>query len=109
MNSDIAKLKEKDTSKDSLNYILEVYMDDYIVLDIPKSQDQLHHVVYAIMTRIHDVFPPDKDNEEDSISLKKILKKEAVWVTIKNVLRFEFDKTQEIIPYGSLRTAVQIF
>ena len=39
MNSDIAELKEKDTSKESFNYMLKLYMDDYIVLDIPKIQD----------------------------------------------------------------------
>ena len=32
-------------------------MDDYILLDIPKSQDQLNHVANAIMTGIHDVLP----------------------------------------------------
>ena len=50
-------------------------MDDYIVLDIPISQDQLHHVANAILTGIHDVSPPDKDDNEDTISLKKILKR----------------------------------
>ena len=66
-------------------------MDDYIVLDIPRIQDQLHHVVNAIMTGINDLFPPDKDDKEDAISLKNILKKEAAWATINNVLGFEFD------------------
>ena len=63
-------------------------MDDYIVLDIPKIQDQLHHVANTIMTQIHDVFLPDKYYKEDAISLKKVLKKEAVRATIKNVLGF---------------------
>ena len=63
-------------------------MDDYIVLDIPRIQDQLHHFANAIMAGIHDVFPSDKDDKEDDISLKKILKKETVWATIKNVLGF---------------------
>ena len=40
------------------------------------------------MTGIHDVFPPNKDDKEDAISLKRIPKKEAVWATIKNVLGF---------------------
>ena len=64
-------------------------MYDYIVLAIPKIQDQLHHVADAIMTGIHDVFPPDNYDEEDAISLKK--KKEAACATIKNFLVFEFD------------------
>ena len=50
-------------------------MDDYIVLAIPKIQDQLHHVANAIMTGIHDLFPPDKDDKEYAISLKNISKK----------------------------------
>ena len=64
-------------------------MDDYIVLSISKIQDQLHHVTNIIMRGIHDVSPSDKNDKEDSISLKKILKKEAAWETIKNVLGFE--------------------
>ena len=63
-------------------------MVDYFSLAIPKSQDQLHHVANAIMTGIHDFFSPDKDDKEYAISLKKILKKEAAWETIKNVLGF---------------------
>ena len=66
-------------------------MDDYIVLAIPTSQDKLHHVSNAIMTGIHDVFFLDKDDKEDDIYLKKILKKKAAWEIIKNVMVFEFD------------------
>ena len=66
-------------------------MDDYIVLDIPRSQDKLHYVSNAIMTGIYYVFTPDKDDKEDSISLKKILKKEAAWEIIKNAIEFESD------------------
>ena len=68
-------------------------MDDYTVLATTKIQDQRHHVDNAIMTGISDVFPPDKDDKEDAISLKKFKKKEAAWATINNVLRFEFDGT----------------
>ena len=76
VKSEISELKNKDNSKEPFNYMLELYTDDYIVLAIPKIQYQLHHVANAIVTGIHDVFPPDKDEKEDSISLKKILKKE---------------------------------
>ena len=57
---------------DSFNYMLEVYMDDYIVLAIPRSRDQLHHISNAIMKGIRDVFPPDKYDKKDVISLKKL-------------------------------------
>ena len=66
-------------------------MDDYIALDIPRIHDQLHHVTNAIMTGVHYVFPPYKDDKEYSIYLKKILKKESAWAIIKNVMGFVFD------------------
>ena len=71
--------------------MLELYMDDYISLAIPRIQDQPHHAAIAIMTGIHYVFSPDKYDKEYAIYLKKILKKEAAWAIIKNVLVFEFD------------------
>ena len=43
------------------------------------------------MTGINDVFLPDKDDDQDVISLKKILKKEVAWAVIRNVLGFDFD------------------
>ena len=43
------------------------------------------------MTGINGVLTPYKYDKEDTISLKKILKKESTWETIKNVLGFEFD------------------
>ena len=91
VNLDFSELPKKYISNEPLNYMLEVYMDDYIVLAIPRIQDQLNHVANAIMSRIHDVFLPEKDDTKNKISLKKILKKEAAWAIIKNVLGFEFD------------------
>ena len=63
VNSDFAELSKKYTYNEPFNYMMEVYMDDYISLVIPRSQDQLHHVANAIMTGIWDVFPPDKDDK----------------------------------------------
>ena len=60
VNSDFAEIPKKDTLNEPFNYMLEVYMDDYIKLAITRIQDQLHHVSKAIMTWIHDVFPPEK-------------------------------------------------
>ena len=89
--------------------MLEVYTDDYIVLAIPKIQDQLHHVAEARMTGRHDVFPPDKDNKEYYISLKKILKRKPHGQLLIMCWDLNLMETQESMPYGSLSTAVQIF
>ena len=37
VNSYIAELENKDTSKEPLNCMMVIYMDDYIRLAIPKS------------------------------------------------------------------------
>ena len=50
-------MPQVDSSDDTFNYILEVYMDDYIGLAIPRIQAQLHHVSNTLTTDIHDVFP----------------------------------------------------
>ena len=39
VNSEFAELSKKDTSNDPFNYMMELYMDDYIVLAISKIQD----------------------------------------------------------------------
>ena len=109
VNSDFAELPKSDISDDPFNYMLEVYMKNCIALAVPRIRDQLHHVANTIMTGIHDVFSPDKDDKEDAISLRKILKKEAAWEIIKNVLVFEFDGNPEehtIWPTEDLHTNI---
>ena len=52
-------------------------MYDYILLAIPRIQDQLHHVTNAVMTGICGVFCLDMDDDKDSISLKKNAEKRS--------------------------------
>ena len=75
VNPGFLELPKSDILDEPFNYILEVYMDDYIVLDIPRSQYQLHHVSNAIIIGIHYVFPPYKDDKKDAISLKNFFEK----------------------------------
>ena len=58
--------------------MLEVYVDDYIVLAVPTSKEQLDHVANAILKGIHEVFPENKEDSKDSISLRKLLKEEGM-------------------------------
>ena len=76
---------------DNLTYMVEVYVDDFMSLVIPVSQDQLRHVGNAIMHGIHDVFPPDEVDANDPISEKKLAKGEGTYSTRKTLLGFDFD------------------
>ena len=88
VNPDFAELPKSNILDDSFNYMLEEYMDSCITLDIPRIKDKLNHVANVIMTEIQYMFPPNKYDKEDVISLKKILNKEDAWTIIRNVMGF---------------------
>ena len=80
-----------------LRYMIEVYVDDYISLAIPRTQGDLKHIANAILHGIHDVFPPDEIQEKDPISYKKLLKLEGMWALVKDILGFTFDGVNKTI------------
>ena len=69
VNTEFSDMPQEDSLDDPFNYMIEVYMYDYIVLAIPRIRNQLPHVANAVMTGIHYVFPTDKDDDEHAISL----------------------------------------
>jgi hypothetical protein len=72
-------------------YGLEVYVDNFMSIMIPTSQEQLTHVGRAIMAGILDIFPVDIIGGNDPISEKKLLKGEGPNSLFKTLLGFEFD------------------
>jgi hypothetical protein len=54
----------------------------------------------AMMHGIHDVFPPDEIDANDPISLKKLLKLEGEWSTLKELLGFDFDGDEKTMILG---------
>ena len=60
VNPYFAELPKSDILDEPFNYMLEVYLYDYIALAIPRIQDQLHHVANSIITGIHDVLRLEK-------------------------------------------------
>jgi hypothetical protein len=74
-----------------LHYALEVYVDDFMSIVIPTSQEQLEHVAAAVMTGIHDVFPANIIDGNNPISEKKLLKVEGQYSLFKTLLGFDFD------------------
>ena len=91
------KTMDKAALSDKLSYLVEVYVDDYISLVVPRSKEDLKHVANAVLQGIHDVFPSDKDDAEDPISLKKLVKLEAMWALHKDILGFTFDGVDKTI------------
>ena len=93
-----------ETGSDNLHYVIECFVNDYISLAIPKSQDKLRHVENAVMKVIHDVLPVDVDDEENYISMKKVKTQEAKWNLEKEVLGFHFDGIEKKNMVGSQKT-----
>ncbi len=80
-----------------LQYMVEAYVDDYIVLTIPTSREQLIHVSNSVMGAIHTVFLEDSEHVTDPISYKKVLKLEGMWALEKDILGFTFDRNEKTI------------
>jgi hypothetical protein len=78
-------------------YALKVYVDDFMSIVIPTSQEQLEHVAMAIMTGTHDVFPVDLVDSNDLISKKKLLKGEGQYSLFKTMLGFDFDGKRKMM------------
>jgi hypothetical protein len=95
-NDETQKLPDK-ASNVGFNYIIEVYVDDFILLATAKSKEQLEHVAKSVMHGVHDVFPADKDDENDPLSMKKLLKLEGEWALLKEILGFEFDGVEKMM------------
>jgi hypothetical protein len=88
-----AEVKElpKVGSNDSFRYLQEVFVGDFLALAMALSQEQVRHVANALMTGIHDVFPADDNDENDPLSLKKLMKLEGQFSYEKELLGFDFD------------------
>ncbi len=85
------KLPERDDSGNNFRYLLEVYVNNFVILVVPTSRKQLCHVSTGTMTGIHDVFPADDIDSNDPISEKKLKQQDGKYATKKIILGFEFD------------------
>ena len=87
-----------------LNYLFEVFVDDYIGLLQTTNEEHLRHHTRALFHAIHSIFPPvavTKHDGEDPISEKKLKQGEGIWSTRKEILGWLFDgiaRTIELPP-----------
>ena len=77
--------------------MLDVYVDNYIALAMPTSQEQLDHVANAILEGIHEVLPEDEEDSEGPISLKKLLREEGMWAIMKDIRGFNFNGLNKML------------
>ena len=78
INSDEFRALPRDIAENfGFRYIVEDYMDNYLGLAIPASQEQLWHAANATVQGIHVVFPANDVDDDDPISLKKVRKGEG--------------------------------
>ncbi len=91
------ELTELDDLFKFLQYLLEVYVDDFVSLVIPTSQEQLRHVSTGTMMGIHNVFPADDNNANDPISEEKLKQCKEEYATRKTILGFDFDGVNKTI------------
>ncbi len=85
------------SAPNKLYYALEVYVDEFMSIVIPTSQEQLEHMTTAVMTGIHDVFLANIVDANDPISEKKLLKGEEQYSTSKTLLGFDFDRRRKTL------------
>ncbi len=78
-------------------FLLEIYMDDYIGLAIPTLRPQLQHYSNVMMYGIHDVFPPDTNDNDDPISFLKLKQGNGSWALVKDILGLTFNGTNKTV------------
>ncbi len=80
-----------------LNYMTEVYMDNFVSLLVGYSTEHVAHIVRATMMGIYDTFLPDPFPQNNPILLKKLLKGDGDYSTSKSILGFEFDGVEKTL------------
>jgi hypothetical protein len=90
-NQDFNMLLESTEQSMGFVYMVDVYVDNFMSLVIPVSKAQLCHVVTAAMTGIHNMFPPNVNDNCYPISEKKLIQGEGCYSTQKTPLGFGFD------------------
>lgn len=74
-----------------LKYFYEFSVDDFMSIAIASSKQQLDHIATTLLHGVHDVFPPCKNDSEDSILLKKLKTCDGAWALHKDLLSIILD------------------
>lgn len=92
---------ESQEDLDNFTRLLEVYVDDFVGMAQTTDENHLRHMSRAILTSIHEVFPPPsvtgQPDTDDPISLKKL----EIWEVRKEILGWIFDGIHRCIKLPS--------
>ena len=81
----------KTSVKSAFSYLIKVYVDDYISLYFPTPWDHLVYVAATVIKGIHDILHSNENAKEDTVTLKKLKKLEAMCLAHKDIWGFMFD------------------
>jgi hypothetical protein len=91
----VGKLLDTPATNKHMQYLIEVYVDNFMAIVIPTTRHDITHVGRVVMHKIHEVFPTDDNNANTPVSKNKLLKGEGVMSTTKTILGFDFDGVEK--------------
>jgi hypothetical protein len=90
------------TSPGDEHQMLAVYVDDFVLAAVEnKAKTLLKRTMRATLRAIHSIFPApaaaDPPGTKDPISEKKMLKGDASWNILKEILGYKFDGKARLV------------
>ncbi len=94
-NDAVGELPDTPATNKLMRYLIKVYVNDFMAIVIPTTRHDITHVDRAVMHGIHDVFPADDNDANNSISKNKLMKGEGAMSMAKTILGFDFDEIEK--------------
>ncbi len=91
----MVELPETYKTQQHMQYLIEVYVDNFMALIIPTSKEEVTYVGRAVIHGIHDVFPEHKNDMTDPIAKNNLFKGKGQMFTTKTLLGISTARTKQ--------------
>jgi hypothetical protein len=93
----VGELPDTPATNKLMRYLVEVYVNNFMVIDIPTTRHDVTNVGQVVMHGIHDIFLADDNDANNPISKNKLIKGEGAMSTTKTILGFNFNGVEKTI------------